>query len=146
MIPRCPEIYFLIKGHPDTSISSLIIRYNIKGCKNVETTLQPMSVVLPLSDYFLSSSTSTSLEALALGIIQANLDVGGLPKTNPLHLFPDFIRDLENEDDFMEFFQYPERFKIARERAKMFFGNTVLDPVKAFTDTIDSRFHGKIED
>jgi hypothetical protein len=141
VIPRFQEINFLIKGHPTVSISNLIDKYNIGNCDNAETTLQPISDILPLSDYFLSSSSSTSLEALEYGVTQANLDVGGLPNANPLHLLPGLIKDIETEEDLVKFLQNPEMFKIEKEQAKKFFGNIGIDPIKVFTDAVTSNFH-----
>ena len=119
----------------------LMKKYNVDVLENVKTSSHPMSVILPLSDYFLSSSTSTSLEAMSLGITQANLDVGGLPKANPLHLFPHLIKDLETPEDILKFFKYPENFQISREKAKLFFGDAILDPKEQFTKAVIAKFH-----
>ena len=121
-VPQLPEILFVIKGHPNTSIEPLLCKYGLNTLENVKSVGEPISVLMPLSDYFLSVSTSVSIEALCAGLPQVNLDVGGLPLGNPLHMVPGLIEDVETPDELMAFFLDTEQFQIPKEKHSLFMG------------------------
>lgn len=141
ILSRLPEVLFLIKSHPDTPVESLMCKYGIDDIQNVRSVNDPVSVLLPLSDYFLSTSTSVSQEALWQGIPQINLDVGGLPRANPLHLVPDLIADVESPGELLGFLFDAEKFRIPKEKCYLFMGDPKVDPRRKFLDIVVARFH-----
>ena len=96
---------------------------------------------MPLADYFLSVSTSVSIEALCAGLPQVNLDVGGLPLSNPLHMVSGLIEDVETPDELMAFFLNAEKFRIPKEKHSLFLGNTDVDPSQKILNILVARFH-----
>jgi len=140
-VPRLPEIIFVIKGHPDTSIEPLLCKYGLNTLENVKCVDQSVSVLMPLSDYFLSVSTSVSIEALCVGLPQVNLDVGGLPRANPLHMVYGLIEDVETPDELMAFFLNAEKFRIPKEKCSLFMGNLDIEPSQKILNILVARFH-----
>lgn len=140
-VPRLPEILFVIKGHPNTSIEPLLCKYGLNTLENIKCVDQPVSVLMPLSDYFLSVSTSVSIEALCVGLPQVNLDVGGLPRANPLHMVSGLIEDVETPDELMAFFLNAEKFRIPKEKHSLFMGNTDIEPCQKILNILVARFH-----
>ena len=140
-VSQLPKVFFAIKGHPDTSIEQLLYKYGMNTEKNVKLVDQSISTLMPLTDYFLSVSTTVSIEALCADIPQVNLDVGGLPMANPLHMVPGLIEDVETPDDLLEFFRNTENFHIPKEKSYLFMDNTLTDPCHKILDILVSRFH-----
>lgn len=140
IVRRFPHIDFLFQEHPHTPVEPLLRKYNLFGLANVKSLPCPIPEILPLADYFLSNSTSVAVEALYAGIPQANLDVVGLPKANPLHNIPGLIKDVGSENDLWDFFLSPESFSAPRERSFIFIDPN-KDPYQRCTDIILERFH-----
>ena len=141
VVTKLPEVLFLIKGHPDSPVESLLCEYSMNKSENIKSVHYPVSVLLPLSDYFLSTSTSVSQQALWLGLPQVNLDVGGLPRANPLHMVPGLIEDVETPDELMEFLMNSERFRTSEEKRHQFLGDPGIDPCQKFLNILVARFH-----
>ena len=140
-VSQLPKVFFAIKGHPDTSIEQLLYKYGMNTEKNVKLVDQSISTLMPLTDYFLSISTSVSIEALCADLPQVNLDVGGLPMANPLHMVPGLIEDVETPDDLLEFFHNTEKFHIPKEKSYLFMDNTRTDPCQNILDILVTRFY-----
>ena len=140
-VSQLPKVFFAIKGHPDTSIEQLLYKYGMNTEKNVKLVDQSISTLMPLTDYFLSVSTTVSIEALCADIPQVNLDVGGLPMANPLHMVPGLIEDVETPDDLLEFFRNTENFHIPKEKSYLFMDDTHTNPCHKILDILVSRFH-----
>lgn len=143
VVRKLPEILFLIQGHPNSPIAPLLKKYNMHELENVKSVKYPISTLLPLSDCFLSTSTSVSQEALWWGLPQVNLDVGVLPKANPLHLEPDLVADVETPDQLFEFLNNTEKFCIPKEKSCLFMGDSKIDPRQRFLEIVNRRFHDK---
>ena len=141
VVNQLPEVLFLIKGHPDTHMKPLLGKYSMNELENIRSVDYPISVLLPLSDYFLSASTSVSQEALWQGLPQVNLDIGGLPQANPLHMVSGLIQDVETPDELMEFFMNTERFRISEEKRYQFLGDLGIDPYQKILEILVTRFH-----
>jgi len=141
--PRAPDIFFLIKGHPDTSVTCLLDKYGLTNMKNVKLVNQNIPDILPLADYFISASTSVSQEALRLGIAQVNLDIGGLPYANPLHMMPGLINDIETPDELIMFFNNPGNYSPSGKDRGYFLQDPDTDPRQKILNLIDAGFHGK---
>lgn len=140
VVRKLPDILFAIKGHPDYSIDPLLRKYNIDNLENLRSSQVPIPTLLPLSDYFLSISTSVSPEALCLGIPQVNLDVIGLPQSNPLHLVPGLISDVETSEQLLEFFYHSDEFRIPRDKCCLFMGDLNVNPCDRFINIITEKF------
>lgn len=141
VVSQLPEVLFLVKGHPNTPMEPLLSKYGMHELENIRSVGYPISVLLPLSDYFLSASTSVSQEALWQGLPQVNLDIGGLPQANPLHMVPGLIGDVETPDELMEFFTNTERFRISEEKRYQFLGDPDIDPYQKILNILVTRFH-----
>lgn len=141
VVTRLPQVLFLIKGHSNTPVEPFLSKYGINELDNVKSVHYPVSVLLPLSDYFLSASTSVSQEALSQELPQVNLDVGGLPQANPLHMVPGLIEDVETPGELVEFFVNTERFRISKEKRHHFLGAPDVDPYQKTLDILVTRFH-----
>jgi len=145
VVTKLPEVLFLIKEHPQTPVAPLLCKYIMNELENVKSMQHPISTLLPLSDFFLSTSTSVSQEALRLGLPQVNLDVGGLPRANPLHLVPGLIADVENPGELLDFFLNTEKFRIPKEKSCLFIGDPGVEPCQKFLDIVVTRFHKDAE-
>jgi len=142
VVDELPEILFLIKGHPTVPIESLLRKYGMDKTENVKITHQSVPTLLPISDYFFSTNTSVSQEALCLGLPQVNLNVGGLPQANPLCLIPGFIKDVGSSDELLHFLRNTEKFRIPKEKGALFMGNSNINPCEKFLESVVARFHG----
>ena len=141
VVTRLPEVLFLIKGHPDTPVEPLLCKYSMSELENIKSLDYPISVLLPLSDYFLSASTSVSQEALWQGLPQVNLDIGGLPQANPLHMVAGLIEDVETPDELMGFFMNTGRFRTSEEKRYQFLGDPDIDPYQKILNILVTRYH-----
>ena len=140
-VSRLPKVFFAIKRHPDTVIEPLVCKYGLNTVENVKLVDQSISALMPLADYVLSVSTSVSIEALCAGIPQANLDVGGLPLANPLHMVPGLIEDVETPAELLEFFGNTEKCHISKETSCLFMSDTRTDPLRKILNILTARFH-----
>jgi len=136
VVTKLPETLFLFKSHPNSPAEPLLRKYGMNELDNVELVRHSIANTLPVVDYFLSTSTSVSQEALRLGIPQVNLDVAALPKANPLHLIPNLIADVETSDALLDFFHNTEKFKISKEKAFLFMGDPAVEPCRKVLDII----------
>ncbi|NQT81296.1 MAG: hypothetical protein HQ555_13000 [Candidatus Aminicenantes bacterium] len=141
VVDKLPEVLFLIKGHPDSPIKVLLDKYNLNSKENVKATEHNIATLLPLSDYFISTSTSVSQEALWLGLPQVNLDIGGLPQANPLHLVSNLIVDVETQGDLIKFFLNTEKYGIPKNKRALFIEETKIDPCHKILNIVISKFH-----
>lgn len=142
VVTKLPEVLFVIKGHPVSPVESLLCKYDMIELENVKSKQHPISTSLPLADYFLSTCTSVSQEALWWGLPQVNLDVGRLPQANPLHLVPGLIADVETPGELLDFFLNTEKFHIPKEKCYLFMGDPEAEPCQEFLHIIATRFHG----
>lgn len=143
VVNKLQEVIFVFKAHPNFPrlAADLLHKYGMYNLPNIRVTQHSVSEILPISDYFVSTSTSVSREALRLGIPQVNLDVGGLPKTSPLHLVPGLIRDASSAEDLIEFFLNPKEFKASEEKTRAFIDHQDKNPYEKFMGIVTERFY-----
>jgi|GEM_PF-2940429 len=122
-----PEILFLFKDHPNSPVKPFLIKYGIDTLRNVKAINYPIIGLFPLVDYFLSSSTTTSQEALLFGLPQANLDVAALPNSNPLHFVEGLVKDVRSSEELLNFFENADKYVALKEKAPIFVGSPDMD-------------------
>jgi len=145
VVGRIPDTLFLMQGHPDTPVSSLVDKYGLSVFDNVKMVAMPITALLPLADSFLSLCTSVSQEALGIGLPQVNLDAIGLPKANPLHIICGLIKDVETPDELLSFLREPEAVPAHREKAGLFLGDADNHPFELYLSAIKGKFGFKGE-
>lgn len=140
-----PEVVFLIKGHPDNAglIKSFIGKYNMDMFNNINYIDGDISILLPLSDCLISTNTTVAQEALWEKIPQINLNLGGLPYDNPLHIMPGLIKDVETSDELIKFINNHKSYAPADEDRDSFLTDTSAEPSQKALNIIINKFHLK---